>query len=105
RYLPSENSRSPSCSWISDACESGVTSARIAKDAAATMADAAATRKALCMTPPGTDFDRSRCGPSRNAPWRNRGWGDSRRFPGFREAKNVSVRVLLDTHAVVHVVD
>src|SRR5262249_4423326 len=33
-----------------------------------------------------------------------RAGGDFRRFPAFREAKNLSVRVLLDWHAVVHLI-
>src|SRR5438477_12358779 len=102
RNFPSENSRSASWSWISDDCEGGAASARSTNEAAATRADAAATRKAICIVPPGViraTFYKNR------AVVKPRAGGDSRRFPAFREAKNVSARVLFDRDPVVHLVN
>src|SRR5262245_61256983 len=96
RYFPSENRRSPSWSWISDACDGGVVSARRMNEAAATRADAAATRMALRMNPPALqESDRYRIRSDRDCP----------RIRVFREVKNISARVLLDWHAVVHLID
>src|SRR5260370_29388630 len=94
-----EKRRFPLFSWISEACDAGVVSARITKVAVATRADATMARKALCMTPPDLQESR-RARTARSARGR-----DSPRFGVFREAKNVSVRVLLDCNAVVHLVD
>src|SRR6185437_9363405 len=65
-------------------------------EAAATRADAAATRRALRMEPPALQES------GRNQTQSDR---DSLRIGVFREAKNLSVRVLFDRHAVVHLVD
>src|SRR5262249_27367049 len=80
---------------MSEAWDGGVASARMANDAAATRADTAATRMALRMNPPALqESGRNRMQSDR----------DCLRIRVFREAKNVSVRVRLDGHAVVHLV-
>src|SRR5438105_6388097 len=83
-------------------CEGGAESGRSTNEAARTRADAAATRNVIWIIPPGAiraTFYKNR------AVMKPCAGGDSRRFPGFREAKNVSVRVLFDRDSVVHLVD
>src|SRR6185295_12274800 len=81
---------------MSEAADGGVVSARRTKDPAATRADAATTRMALRMEPPALqESGRTRIRVDRDCP----------RIRAFREVKNVSVRVLFDGHAVVHLID
>src|SRR5260221_3046159 len=83
-------------------------------EAVATMADAAARRKPLCMTPPGTPGPVRILRAALQEPGRApRVWellyarpsAPRQNKTAFREPKEVSARVLLDGDPVVHLID
>src|SRR4051812_29934535 len=99
----------PIWSCTSAACEGGVPSAWMTNDAAAITRKTADVRNPGRMHPPGTESTRAytRIAPAgaRRPAKAGRYDGMMYRAGGFRKAKSISARVLLDRHAVVHLVD
>src|SRR5712671_4904220 len=109
---PSALSMAPSCSWTSAACEGGVSSAWRTKVAAAITKTTAEVRNPERMHPPGGEsgettprlYKNRACAGRR--PLKGRPTSGMMHPPGgFRKAKSISAGVLLDRHAVVHLVD
>src|SRR6266576_3897534 len=95
----------PSCSWTSAACEGGVSSAWRTKVAAAITKTTAEVRNPERMHPPGGESGETTPRLYKNRARRGPTFGIMYPAGGFRKAKSISAGVLLDRHAVVHLID
>src|SRR5688572_27060036 len=123
RKRPSAESRSPSWSWTSDACEEGVASARMTSEAAAARPTARRTLSPRCMNPPrpyrgltlcdtlsgsSAALQESRPAAGLQRPQSTRTPGRTpveRRFEKRNRIRLALAGVLLDGDAVVHLVN